>query len=186
MIALPSAPGTYGTALIVLGLLLGSIGGALAWRRLRRLLVPRSTSPGSVAAFVAVTLASSLGLAPYLAWRVVQDLRFTARAEASIVDRVAASANRVDGDAYDRIAAAMPPDATYYVAVDDPERRINFVYWAHSTLLPRIAVADPRKAGWILTQGIDPRTLGFPLASVRAIPWDRGDEPPVYLARVAS
>ena len=184
MIALPSSPGTYGTALIVAGLVLCSALGWVAWGRLRRLMGARGATTAGVAGVLAAALASSVGLAPYLAWRVVQDLRYTSKIERQIVERIAAYENNLDGRSFDVVAGLMPRDAVFYVATSDPERG-NFSLWALSALLPRVAVSDPKQADWLLTQGIDPRTLGLRLASVRVIPTSYKDAPPTYLARVA-
>ena len=184
MIALPSSPGAYGTALIVAGLVLGSALGWVAWGRLRRLFGGGGAATTAVAGVLAVALASSVGLAPFLAWRVVQNLRYTSRIQRPIVERIAAYENNLDGAAFDKVARIIPRHATFYVEASDPVR-MNFAPWALSALLPRIAVGEPAQAQWILTLAIDPRTLGVPLASVRRIPTGYGDAAPVYLARVA-
>ena len=184
MIALPSSPGPYGTALIVAGLVLGSVLGWVVWGRLRRRLGAGGATTAAVAGVLAAALASSVGLAPYLAWRVVQDLRYTSKIQRPIVERIAAYENNLDGAAFDEVAQIIPRHATFYVKASDPTR-MNFELWALSALLPRIALSDPGQAQWILTLGIDPRTLGVALATVRRIPTSYGDAAPVYLARVA-
>ena len=184
VIALPSAPGTFGTALIVLGLILGAVVAAVAWRRLRVLLAPTGGATSGVAAVLAAALASSVGLAPFIAWRIVQDVRYTTMIPRPTVERIAAFENNLSGDAFDRIASVLPRDATYYVKVADPTKQ-NFEFWARSVFLPRIAVADPQEAEWLVLQGIDPLTLGVRIASVKAIPTSYKDDPPVYVARVA-
>ena len=42
-------------------------------------------------------------------------------------------------------------------------------FWTFTSLLPRIAVDDPRKADWIVSYRADPKVLGVPLGPVRTI-----------------
>ena len=42
-------------------------------------------------------------------------------------------------------------------------------FWTFTSLLPRIAVDDPRKADWIISYRADPKDLGVPLASSHTI-----------------
>lgn len=42
-------------------------------------------------------------------------------------------------------------------------------FWTFTSLLPRIAVDDPRKADWIISYRADPKALGVPLASLHTI-----------------
>jgi hypothetical protein len=42
-------------------------------------------------------------------------------------------------------------------------------FWTFTSLLPRIAVDDPKKADWIISYRADPRTLGVPLESLHTI-----------------
>jgi hypothetical protein len=42
-------------------------------------------------------------------------------------------------------------------------------FWTFTSLLPRIAVDDPRKADWVISYRADPKALGVPLGPVRTI-----------------
>lgn len=42
-------------------------------------------------------------------------------------------------------------------------------FWTFTSLLPRIAVDDPRQADWIVSYRADPKALGVPLASRHTI-----------------
>ena len=42
-------------------------------------------------------------------------------------------------------------------------------FWTFTSLLPRIAVDDPRKADWVVSYRADPKELGVPLGPVRTI-----------------
>ena len=65
MIGVPGSPGAAGWALLVLGLLAAAVGAYRFRARLTR---------EPVAAAAAISLLVTAGAAPYLAWRIVQEL----------------------------------------------------------------------------------------------------------------
>jgi hypothetical protein len=191
MIALPSEPGVAGLAVLAGGLVLGAALGWRAWRRLRLLLLEQGR-PGRLAAvLLALTFAVSASTAPYYAWRIVQDLRYTTRLSRDVAERIGAFESFLDARAFDVLRERIPADDSFYVRAKEnlelAPATFAFRAWALASLLPRRAVADPWRANWLVTLGIDPRTLGVPLASVRVIPTAYGERlPPLYLARVQS
>ena len=60
-----------------------------------------------------------------------------------------------------------------------------FEEWALGYLLPRVAVTDPAKARWIVTFGVDPRTVGPPIAKTWLLKGPVNGLPPAYLGQVA-
>ena len=183
MLALPSQPGLVGGALLVLGLVLAAVVGVAGWRSLRPGL--QGSAAGPVAAVATVALASAFGAAPFLAWRVVQDVRYTSALGSAAVERIVPSTYGIDGAAFDFLEAAIPAGESFYVrdAVEDQV----FANYARATLLPRIAVDDPQRADWLVTRGVDPETLGARLENVRKLPPPPGSSAPsIYLAKVAS
>lgn len=185
MLALPSGPGVFGTILLALGLALGAGLGFVAWRRLRALLGSAGAPGSSAAVVLAVALASSAGAAPFVAWRIVQDLRYTTGISRENAERIGAFENSLDGGVFDRVAAEMPATATYYVADSGGPASGDFRAWAQTVLLPRIAVSDPRRADWLLTFNRDPSTVGVAVTAVRRVPTSYGKHQIVYLARIA-
>jgi hypothetical protein len=188
VLALPNEVGGAEIALLVAGALLGL---AAAWVVRRRLLalLPVAPARAPVALVAAAALATAVGLAPFTAWRVAQDIRYTSGISRPVAERIGAYENYLDGSAFDDIAAAVPPRATYYVTADEgiePERaRSAFSVWAYTALLPRRAVARPDEAGWLVTWGVHPSELGVPVDDVRRVRESKYGFPPAWLARVA-
>jgi hypothetical protein len=58
------------------------------------------------------------------------------------------------------LRSRIPPHDRYYVQTGSA--RIRF--WTYTSLLPRIAVTDPRDADWIVSYRHDPRRLGIGIA----------------------
>lgn len=69
--------------------------------------------------------------------------------------------DRVWGELRQRI----PKHDRYYLQTD--YGLVHF--WTFTSLLPRIAVDDPRQADWIISYRADPKALGVPLAAVHTI-----------------
>jgi hypothetical protein len=188
VLALPNEVGGAELALLVAGALLGL---AAAWVVRRRLLalLPAAPARPPVALVAAAALATAVGLAPFTAWRVAQDIRYTSGISRPVAERIGAYENYLDGSAFDDIAAAIPPGETYYATASDriePERaREAFPYWASTALLPRRAVARPDEARWLVTWGVHPGRLGVAVADVRRVRGPKHGFPPTWVARVA-
>jgi hypothetical protein len=59
----------------------------------------------------------------------------------------------------------MPKSDRYYL-----QTNYGLVhFWTFTSLLPRIAVDDPKQADWIISYRADPKELGVPLASQHTI-----------------
>jgi hypothetical protein len=168
--------------LLAAGALLGVAVAVLGWRALRPELAGRA--PGAVAGIAVAALAVAVGAAPFLGWRIVQDLRYTTSLPRSVVERIVPYENDLDTAAFDLLETAIPAGETFYVATS-PEEEV-FADYVRAVLLPQIAVADPASAQWIVTLGVDPRTLGPRIADVEEITARDDRQPSIYVARVAS
>ena len=173
MEGLPQNPSGLGAAAILLGLLLGAAY-LLRWRKAWPHL-PVMVATLALAAF------------PYVTWRVVEDIRYTSHLDSWLATRYGVSVFRVHPAIFDNAEAHMPRNARYYLASSptlDSTRRGAFAQWAASWLLPRIAVAKPSEAQYVLTLGVSPRTLGVPIVRVwRVMPALLGT-PAAYLGEV--
>lgn len=168
MIALPEDPGVGGAVVLALGLLLAAAAAPLFWRRLRFLLDPAGPAGPPAAIVLAVAIVSAVGTAPFLSWRVVQDLRSTSQISRFNAERIGAYEGNLNAAAFDTAAVLIPPGDTYFVAAVGLGKG-DFAAWARTFLLPRIAVESPSDAEWILTLGVDPRSVGVVVDGVRQI-----------------
>jgi hypothetical protein len=188
VLALPNEVGGVELVLLFAGALVGV---AAAWAARGRLLdlLPAAPARPSVALVVAAALAAAVGAAPLTVWRVAHDIRYTSGISRPVAERIGAYENYLDGSVFDEIAAAIPPQDTYYVTAAnsiEPDRaRGAFRVWALTALLPRRAVARPGQARWLVTWGIDPRKLGVAVADVRRVREPGHGLPATWLARVA-
>ena len=117
----------------------------------------------AVGSIVFVVAGTTLGSVPFLAWRVVEDIRYTSGLDPWLVPRYGVSVYRVHPEIFDNAARHIPPGDTYYLAASpklDGRTQDAFHQWALGYLLPRVAVADPDAAQWILTLGVDPAKVG--------------------------
>jgi hypothetical protein len=187
MLGLPAHPGRYGTILIVLGLLAAAALARPVWRALRG-----SLGYGEAERWAAVILAASLlpvvATAPFLAWRVVEDLRYTSRLTPAQAERRGGATIALDPRLVDRLRALIPPGETFYVTASaglPPVSRKKVSDWAGYELLPRIRVRDPARAQWIVAWNRDPRTVGPRVAAVTRV-GPIGDAGTLLLGRVAA
>jgi hypothetical protein len=153
MLGVPGSPGAVGWVLLLAGLLAAAAGGYRFRGRL----------PGEpIAAAAALSLLVTAGAAPFLAWRIVDDLRYTTRLtpyDRSVAGPVQAYLqpyllDRVPsliplGDTY---ATAVAPSVPYYAA------RKAFPALALQTLFPRISTS-PDRAQWIVSWGVRPSAI---------------------------
>ena len=183
MIALPEDPGFGGAVVLVLSLLVGVAAAPFVWRRLCSLLGSSRGASRWTVAVLAVAFVSAIGTAPFLSWRIVQDLRYTISISQDVAERIGAYEGNLSGGIFDVVLETIPAHETYYVAAGGGPGSGDFAAWAHTVLLPRIAVDDPAKADWILTLGVDPRSVGPHVDSVRMLT-TFGDG--MYLAKVVA
>lgn len=180
MLGVPGSPGVAGGAILVAGLVAALVG----WLVLRR----TGRLPSTVLERVyAAGLAVALGLGPYLAWRIVEDVRYTAslgqyeRREAGPIQAF------LQPYLLDGVAGRIPAGDTYATAVGDsvpyePARRA-FPALALRSLFPRRSVAPPAEADWLVAWGVDPHVI-VPGAKVVFTQPRSGAYPEVFLARV--
>ena len=173
MEGLPQNPSALGAAAILLGLVLGAA--FLLWAR-------RHESPLATAV---ATLA--LAAFPYVTWRVAEDVRYTSHLDSWLANRYGVSVFRVHPAIFDNAETHMPANARYYLASSprlDETRRNAFAQWAAGWMLPRIAVATPARAQYVLTLGVSPRSVGVPISRIwRVMPALQGT-PAAYLGKV--
>jgi hypothetical protein len=174
---LPQSPGLLGLAMTAIGLL-----AALAYFLwIRRRFPTRSTL--AIAAIAAIALAP----APYVTWRIVEDVRYTSDLDPWLSSRYGVSVFHVHPAIFDAAASHMPPSARYYLAVApgvDSTTSGAFEQWAAGWLLPRVAVSSPKQARWILTLGVDPATVDPAVSRTWRLWPPLGDTPAAYLGEV--
>lgn len=179
MLGAPEGLDTLGVAALGIGLVAAAAAGAALVRR------HGVRSPEHVAAVVALLVA--VATAPLLVWRVGHDLAETTSLPQS--DRRGAGPIQAFLQPYllDDAAAVLPPDATYAAvagpAVPYETARRAFPSLALTVFFPRISVADPAAAEWVVAWGTDPRDVA-PVEDVRVVTPAAGVYPPVVVARV--
>lgn len=186
MLALPAHPGRVGSALLALGLLVGAGVAILVWRRLRPTLAGADAGT-AVTALVAFVLGSTVAAGPFVAWRIVQDVRYTSKLTRAEAERAGGESAHVDPQVIEALGRRIPRGGTYAVVASPVVggQITAFTQWAGYSLLPRTQVASPAQAQWILSWDRDPRALGVRIASLSKQVTDGGPSPHTYyLARV--
>lgn len=88
-----------------------------------------------------------------------------------------------------RIAQIVPTHATYWIdtsgEMGSSTPRQAFPVWASGSLLPRIAVARPEEADWVVIWGYSPRRLPIDVVGLRVLAVRTPPRLPIYVARVA-
>lgn len=127
----------------------------------------------SLPTLVAVSLLASVAaIAPFEAWAVVKNARASRALSTFAADRFGPESNGIDTTVLDRAARRIPKHATYVIALSPRANAAAadvFADWAQAELLPRIRVADPGAARWVITFGASPRQLGISASAVRFI-----------------
>jgi hypothetical protein len=177
VLGVPSRPGGAGEAALALGIAAALF---VLWRL-------RGRRPsGTAELWAATALLAVVASAPYLVWRVVQDLRTTTAMTA--YDRTVAGPVQAYLQPYllDSVTKIIPPGDTYATAVGDAVpygvARQAFPSLALQTLFPRVSVA-PAQADWIVAWGVDPRSVAHVGGVIVARPAS-GVYPAVRVARV--
>ena len=110
-----------------------------------------------------VALALTLAAVPYVAWRFVEDLRVTTKLDAYEATAAGPIQAYLPGYLVDGARRRIPPGATFATAVSPripwQPARAAFPSLAMQALFPRISVADPRAADYIVSWGVEPRRL---------------------------
>lgn len=153
MLGVPAASAATTALLFLLGLALVAVAGHLARRRLRPL--------RGVELLVAAGLALSLVGLPWIAWRFVEDLRYTTGLDA--YDRASAGPIQayLPGYLVDGARSRIPANGTWAAQAGPLSNSIPaaaFPPLVLVTLFPRVS-APPATAGWILTLGAQPGTV---------------------------
>jgi hypothetical protein len=164
---LPASPGVAGAVLLALGLLAGGVCGVLLWRHLG---VSGQAGDGRLAAAtLVVALASTVAAAPFVAWRIYEDMTLNSRYTRAQAERIGGDILGIDHRAIERAARTIPPHDTYFVAAPGNlgmSRARDGRRWALTALLPRIEVYDARKADWIFAWDRDPGSVGVRVGAV--------------------
>ena len=189
MQGVPEGLGVVGAALLFLGLGLGMLV-AIGIRRRLGSELPAASHTGRVLTWtVTAALAVGIGVAPFVGWRIAQDLRYTTSIDPWLMERYGVSVFEIHPAAYDRMLERIPPTGTYAMRVHpsvETTFKAAFEQWALTTLLPRRAVTDPGRAGWLITLGIRPEEAdSLVVRSWRVHPGGRGI-PPSYLGHLRS
>lgn len=167
-------------------LLLASVGAVIGVLLTVHLCRRSGSTVQAATALAAALVASSLAVAPVTAWAVISDLRNARELTAREAERSGPEGEGLDTAVVDRLAALIPRDATYALAFSPrvhPDHALVFRLWALSSLLPRVAVADPAAADWIVGWGVAPSDLGVRASPVHVLASRRGGDPPVDVAR---
>jgi hypothetical protein len=158
VLGVPASPGAVGWLLIALGVLVIAVGVG----RARGVLATADRS--SAAAVVALLVA--IGSAPYIVWRIVEDLRYTTALgtyDATFAGPVQAY---LPGYLLDGATRLIPPGSTYATVVSPTvpwaPARTGFGPLAMNVLFPRRGVADPRVAAFVVSWGVAPRRVTSP------------------------
>ena len=158
MLGVPASPGAVGWLLIALGFLAIVVGLGRARRTLAN--ADRSTAAGIVALIVAT------GSAPYIVWRIVEDLRYTTALSTYNAEFAGPVQAYLPGYLLDGATRLIPPASTYATVVSPkvpwPPARSGFGPLAMNVLFPRRAVADPRIADYVVTWGVAPGQVTTP------------------------
>jgi hypothetical protein len=178
MLGLPSAPGVLGGALLAIGLAVAAAAGYHFRDRVGRDLVSR---------VLLGVFALTLGVGPFLAWRIVEDLRYTTALDAFERDGAGPIQAFLQPYLLDTARTLIPPQDRYAAVagsgVSNDTARQAFPSLALDRLFPRISVADPTRADWVVAWGVDPRRVVRVHDVVDATP-PSGADPPLYVARV--
>ena len=139
----------------------------------------------SAAAVVALIVA--IGAAPYIVWRIVEDLRYTTALgtyDATFAGPVQAY---LPGYLLDGAARLIPTGSTYATVVSPTvpwaPARTGFGPLAMNVLFPRRAVADPRVAAFVVSWGVAPRQVTTP-ERIWVLRKASGAAPAIFVARV--
>jgi hypothetical protein len=180
VLGVPGSPGAFGWLLLVLGA--GAGAAVLAAFRERLLRAPPPVAAAN--ACLVVTCA----LVPFLAHRIEQDLQVTTGLHG--YNRAAAGPvqSYLPGYLVDNTRRLIPLDATFSTVVSRsvpwPAARGAFPALAMETLFPRVSVANPARADYVVTWGIRPSKV-VPVTRSWLARAQTDAYPAVYVGKVA-
>jgi hypothetical protein len=152
LLGVPAAPGTTGWALLAFGAL--AFAASLVLLRSGVAAVPRQRAAAIAA------LALSVAAVPYVTWRFVEDLRVTTRLDAYGASAAGPIQAYLPGYLVDNARGVIPRGATFSTVVSPAipwqPARAAFPSLAMQTLFPRVSVAAPRAADYVVTWGVEP------------------------------
>jgi hypothetical protein len=152
---------------VLAGLLAAAVAGPLAYRLGRRELGARAP-----AVLAAVTLAAALCILPLQLERIAT--RSAVRSTRCPQPGAAAGDARASASLLSTLSEQIPSGDTYAIRSASGAVRLCALTW----LLPRVAVDDPRRADWLVVDGLVPESTGVALGDVRRV------GPSTYLGRV--
>jgi hypothetical protein len=179
VLGVPASPGALGWLLLAAGAVAALAACFLLRRRLAALTLP--------AAAAAVCLLAAAAATPYAARRFAEDLRVTTRLDAYGASAAGPIQAYLPGYLVDGARPLIPRDATFATAVGGeipwPAARAAFPALAMETLFPRVSVADPRDAEYVVTWGIRPARVA-PVSRTWFARRRAGEYAAVYVGKV--
>jgi hypothetical protein len=182
MLGLPAHPGHVGALLLAIGIVVAAVLAPLVWRHT---LAAVGGALG-VAALISLLAVSTAAAAPFVAWRIVEDVHYTSRYTSPQAERIGGDMAGIDWHLYTWLRSRIPRHDTFYVDLPPLplHDQIANRYWSGYVLLPRIRVDDPREADWVLGWGKRPDARGVRLGRVSRLDLPDGKPPVYFLARV--
>ncbi len=175
MLGVPASPGVAGWSLLAAGGL-AAVVALLVLRRRGALDAAR------------VCLVVTVAAVPYVGLRIGDDLRVTTRLHGYDAAAAGPVQAYLPGYLVDGARRLIPRDATYATAVGTQvpwsQARLAFPSLALQTLFPRISVADPRRADYVVSWGLRPGRVAT-VSRVWVVRPRRGPYPAVYVGKVA-
>jgi hypothetical protein len=139
-------------------------------------------------ALLEIGVAAAILMTPLLGWIHVHRTVDSARLSPTAAAGLGAKEVGLDATVFDRLARIVPPHATYWIDTSPRIRssvsRQAFPLWASGALLPRIAVARPGEAQWIVVWGYSPARLRVEVRELRVLAVRSTPKLPVYVAEV--
>lgn len=177
MLGLPSTPGPVGGVLLAIGLIAAAL---LAY-------AVRDRADSTVQRVFLTALVLTVGAAPFLVWRIVEDIRYTTGLNQDELSGAGPIQVFLQPYLLDDVPPLVPVTDTYAAVVGDAVpyegARKGFPSLALNVLFPRVSVARPEDADWVVAWGVDPRRVA-PVSRVIVARQRSGPYPPVYVGRV--
>lgn len=182
MLGLPAHPGRTGELLLAVGIVAALTLAPLVWRHT----LAATSGAVVVAGLVALVIVSTTAAAPFVAWRIVEDVRYTSRLTRPQAERIGGDDAGIDWRAYTWLRMRLPPRATYALRLRPLDRvtRVSTLYWSGYVLLPRVRLADPREAQWVVGWGTRPEVPGVRLGPASRLELPGATPSTYYVARV--
>ena len=178
MLGIPSGFGLAGATLLFAGILAVAI---VTWRR-------RASLPSDgIGRAASACLLFTLAVTPYLAYRIAEDLRLTTSMSAYDLSVAGPVQAYLQPYLLDPLRTIIPPGDTYATVtgpgVPYATARDAFPALALTTLFPRKAIADPRRADWVIAWGTPLHDVA-PVERVIVARGAQGGYPAVLVGRV--